>query len=459
MHCQVSPILAVFLVFEAVIEAPALATPEPLSLISITTNIKLDRSTADIVVGFQTSHDGMTYYNFSNVRYAAPPTGSNRFKPPVHSPKHEVLHTGQQEFICPQAVPGWGNIALAVLSGQNISGTGVPPFTAADIPPVHPRTSEDCLFLDLLVRTAVYKKQDAAAPVVKGVPFSQAIPQSPYLLAISSSQQNSVYQQTLSFAGAASYSQLANETSAQLQLANSLVVGNSAPFGTYAFGPVVDGEYIPDLPGVLLAKGKYVKIVRTIISHCSDEGLLFTSPFITNGSDYSAFLQQVFPGIAPKQLNFISTTLYPANFSGYYGYTSQMGRTSLTVGDAAIVCNARYLDDAFQGQYAYEFTVPPSTHAEDLSYLFYDNGTAAMVSNTTLAVLLQRYITRFAETGSPNAPDLPPFATNENQIVQNLNSSYIGPIMDESISRYRCAYWQEALYRPSGRADGNYSKT
>ena len=287
----------------------------------------------------------------------------------------------------------------------------------------------------------------------KGVPFSQAIPQSPYLLAISSSQQNSVYQQTLSFAGAASYSQLANETSAQLQLANSLVVGNSAPYGTFAFGPVVDGKYIPDLPGVLLAKGKYVKSVRIMTSHCSDEGLLFTSPFITNGSDYSTFLQQLFPGISPKQLNFITTTLYPANFSGYYGYTSQMGRTNLTIGDAAIVCNARYLDNAFQGQYAYEFTVPPSTHAEDTSYIFYDNGTAPMVSNTTLAVLLQRYITRFAETGSPNAPDLPPFVTNENHIVQNLNSSYIGPIVDERLSRYRCAYWQEALYRRSIRAD------
>ena len=71
-----------------------------------------------------------------------------------------------QEFICPQADPGWVTIATAVLSGQNITGTGVPPFTPGDIPPVDPRTSEDCLYLDLLVPTGVYEKKTGGAPVV-----------------------------------------------------------------------------------------------------------------------------------------------------------------------------------------------------------------------------------------------------------------------------------------------------
>lgn len=440
-----------------------------------------------------------------------------------------------QEAICPQAFPGWENIATAVLSGQNISETEVPPFTTADIPPVDPRTSEDCLFLDVIVPTAVYENQTGGAPVVvwvhsggyvmgykdqyghgvglvtrsqqegsqgvifvainyrlglfgwlagsafkgnastnlglldqrfalewiqkyihkfsgdptkvtvdgessgggsilshitsyggsKGVPFSKAITQSPYLLAISPAKQESVYRQTLDFAGANSSSQLANLSTAQLQLANSLVVGNAAPYGTFPFGPVVDGKYLPDLPGVLLAQGNYTKSVRLITSHCSDEGLLFTSPFIDDNSEYSNYLQQAFPGLSPVQLNFITTVLYPADFSGYFGYTTQMGRTNITIGDVSIVCNARYLDNAFPGRYAYEFTVPPSTHAEDTAYLFYDSGTAPMVSNATLAILLQRYITRFAETGSPTASDLPPFVTNENGIVENLNSSYI----------------------------------
>ena len=108
----------------------------------------------------------MTFYNFSNIRYAASPAGSNRFKPPVDPPVNRTVQTGLQEAICPQAIPGWENIAISVLTGQNISGTEVPPFTAADIPPVDPRTSEDCLFLDVLVPTAVYGNNTGGAPVV-----------------------------------------------------------------------------------------------------------------------------------------------------------------------------------------------------------------------------------------------------------------------------------------------------
>ena len=225
------------------------------------------------------------------------------------------------------------------------------------------------------------------------------------------------------------------------------MVGNAAPYGTFPFGPVVDGDYIPDLPGILLAQDKYSKSIDLMTSHCGDEGLLFTTPFLKNDSGYSAYLKQVFPEISPEQLKYVTQVLYPANFSGRYGYNSQMERTDVTIGDAAIVCNARYLDNAFQGQYGYEFTVPPATHAEDTSYIFYDDGTASMVMNNTLAVVLQRYLTRFVETGSPNGSNLPLFVMNYNGTVQNLNSSYIGPVKDESFSQRRCAYWQQALYR------------
>ena len=121
---------------------------------------------ADNHMGYQKSYNGMTYYNFSNIRYAAAPTGSNRFKPPLNPPVNRDVQTGLQEVICPQANPGWVAIAGAVLSGQNITGTGVPPFSASDIPPVDPRTTEDCLFLDVVVPTAVYENKTGGAPVV-----------------------------------------------------------------------------------------------------------------------------------------------------------------------------------------------------------------------------------------------------------------------------------------------------
>lgn len=204
---------------------------------------------------------------------------------------------------------------------------------------------------------------------------------------ISPEQQEQVDQQALTYAEATSYAAFAGATTQQLQLANALVVGNSAPYGTFAFGPVIDGSYIPDLPGVLLEEGKYNKSVKIITGHCSDEGLLFTSPFVQTNAQYSQYLQQLFPNISSHVLSVITDVLYPPNFNGSFGYTSQMRRLDLAIGDYAIVCNASYLDDAFKGQHVYKFTIPPRTHAEDTSYIFYDSGPAPGV-HTSLAVLL-----------------------------------------------------------------------
>ena len=72
--------------------------------------------------------------------------------------------------------------------------------------------------------------------------------------------------------------------------------------------------------------------------------------------------------------------------------------------------------------------------------MFYDNGIAPMVSNVTLAALLQRYITHFAETWSHNGLGLPLFAMNEVRVAQNLDGTYIGLVQDEPLGGERCTY-------------------
>ena len=59
------------------------------------------------------------------------------------------------DVICPQAYPQW------LLTGA------VTPFTPADIVPVDPRTSEDCLFLDVLLPKKVWEKRHSShVPVI-----------------------------------------------------------------------------------------------------------------------------------------------------------------------------------------------------------------------------------------------------------------------------------------------------
>lgn len=44
-------------------------------------------------------------------------------------------------------------------------------------------------------------------------------------------------------------------------------------------GPVVDGTYVPELPGQLLLKGAYHKEVKVMVGHNSNEVTIYTFNF------------------------------------------------------------------------------------------------------------------------------------------------------------------------------------
>jgi carboxylesterase type B len=93
------------------------------------------------------------YYNFSNIRYAAPPLGDLRFRAPQKPATDRTVDDGSVGRICPQASPSWEGIAAEFLpeylQGQPINITA----GAGDVIPTEtdPRITEDCLFLDVLV--------------------------------------------------------------------------------------------------------------------------------------------------------------------------------------------------------------------------------------------------------------------------------------------------------------------
>lgn len=49
-----------------------------------------------------------SYYNFTNIRYAQPPTGNLRFSPPLPPKKGDgkVEDGGASPILCSQAIPG-----------------------------------------------------------------------------------------------------------------------------------------------------------------------------------------------------------------------------------------------------------------------------------------------------------------------------------------------------------------
>ena len=98
------------------------------------------------------------YYNFSNIRYAAPPLGYLRFSdpaPPLNE-RSKGIQDGTTGYVCPQAEPAGWAAANAALGPEG----AVIPAANSSLP-----ESEDCLFLDVIVPTSVFHA-GKAAPVL-----------------------------------------------------------------------------------------------------------------------------------------------------------------------------------------------------------------------------------------------------------------------------------------------------
>jgi len=291
------------------------------------------------------------------------------------------------------------------------------------------------------------------------VPFQQAIPQSPGFSPVTSNlQQETIFQTFLGLLNVSTLEEARQLPSAALIKANIIQVAN-ASYGGFGFGPAVDGYFVPLLPGELLAQGRYDKNLKLLIGHNLDEGLIFTSPFITNQSAYAASLQAALPDASSSVINYIDTVLYPPVFTGQYGYTDQISRVAVTVAELVFTCNTFFLDLAYGNQtYAYQFSISPALHGDDLAYTFYNDGglrppdVATLdtgLQNVTVALALQDWIVTFARDGVPNSPDvqgIPKFTVyGPNAMIEDLNLTRITQIMDPAADP-RCRWWQKALY-------------
>ncbi|KAF8856046.1 alpha/beta-hydrolase, partial [Acephala macrosclerotiorum] len=176
--------------------------------------------------------------------------------------------------------------------------------------------------------------------------------------------------------------------------ANLLQIWNSLS-GTNTHGPVVDGVFVLDLLGKLLAQGRFHKDLKLMVGHNSDEGLVFTPPQVDLSDIYDTFLQLAFPSVSSYVLDYITMTLYPPVFDGTYGYVTEFQRAVATTADSTLDCNAKYIDWAFEsGTHAYEFSLAPGTHGLDAPYMLI-NGVTSTFKNSTVASTLQDYITSF----------------------------------------------------------------
>lgn len=239
-----------------------------------------------------------------------------------------------------------------------------------------------------------------------------------------------------------------NASSEAVIRANALQVG-AAPYGTFVYGPMVDGVFVPSLPGQLFARGQFAKNVTVMVGHNTHETPAFAPPYVSTDADIKAWAKSFLPGISDTIADYLVTVLYPAKYDGSQTYSSPLERTFRIVSDSAFVCNTNYINKAFKNQtWAYEFQVPPALHGLDVQYTFYQ-GTGTNLSAGLIAPVaeaFQGYITNFAKNGNPNGPGLPFFPIQgTNATMQGINATYIQPQTDDTVNA-RCAWWQQALF-------------
>ena len=281
------------------------------------------------------------------------------------------------------------------------------------------------------------------------VPFQQAVPQSPgWSPQQSNIQQENTYQKLLRLTNSTSLADLRALPSEAIIRANAQQVAYDSQYGQFIYGPVVDGSFVPQQPGQLLAQGRFDKSVRVMVGHNANEGALFTPPYITSDDTLRAQLQTAFP-FAPRQsIDYITQTLYPAVFDGTYPYNTQYTRAAFITAEAIFTCNTNYLSTAYGNEtYSYLFAVPPALHGQDVPYTYFPGGAATgTVTNTTVAIALQEFIASFAEEGVPAAPGVMQFNMyGPDASVLRLNVTGIDQIRDSNANA-RCSWWQKALY-------------
>ena len=281
------------------------------------------------------------------------------------------------------------------------------------------------------------------------VPFQRAILQSPAWHPLSKTDSLERNLRTfLEELNVSSISEARKMSTEKIKLANTKTI-LGANWGSFVFGPAVDKFFTPKLPGRLFLKGQFESSLEVMVGHNSEEALLMTPPTVNSTATFEQFLTTTFPGISKTAKNYIEHTLYPAEFSGRYGYVDEFTRTKLILSDAGFTCNAYYLNRAYTNHtYAYKFAVLPAVHGMDVDYTFYTESSST-VTQPEVAKAMQTYIIGFVTKGkpvpsAPGLPEFPQYGHESQEVIFNNDTSIL--IEHAENNSDRCRWWQEAHY-------------
>ncbi|KAL7786970.1 alpha/beta-hydrolase [Trichoderma ceciliae] len=273
--------------------------------------------------------------------------------------------------------------------------------------------------------------------------FSQAIAQSPATIPTMQVAQDS-YGQFLSYLNVSSLKEARAADTKAVIAANAAQIG-AAPTTTYIYGPVVDGKYITGSPTKLIKNGQLDKSVKVFAGHNVFEGAFFFDPNITTDGEFTTWISRSFAGLQSKDATYLANILYPLQFDGSLGYVDQDTRQMKLWSEAVIDCNYYWIGYAVQNSgYAYEFSISPGFHIQDLKYTFNDPTSPAPWPKAQDA--LQEAIVTFVQGGVPEFDGHKSFPhLGSHSTIVNITSQ--GPIETTSkVNGTRCDWWADVFH-------------
>jgi len=221
--------------------------------------------------------------------------------------------------------------------------------------------------------------------------FNKAILQSPAYQTVTNFQQTETFNETLSLASftnksITTLSELKDLPFEVLYDVNVALVATSE-YGTFTFGAVVDGSYVPALPEERLLRGEFDHQICTIAARNAHEGTCFTSPSIQNDAAFTGLVKSLLPDAPTETITFVTNILYPPIFNGLYPHQTQSERGQLITQEFTITCHSYFLASAFAEAeveglgkaWKYIFAVPPGYHSDDVPFTFFNGNTHLLV--------------------------------------------------------------------------------
>ncbi|TEB27125.1 alpha/beta-hydrolase [Coprinellus micaceus] len=222
-------------------------------------------------------------------------------------------------------------------------------------------------------------------------------------------------------------------------------VAEQALYGTFAFVPVVDGDFIRESPIQALRRGRLnsehvLAVVNTY------EGRMFVDPETRGSVDVRDYLPKLFPMFRGNQIH-LALTLYE-NLGDPFEQVIQI------MGDAIFVCPTYYILKSLKGKgFKAVFAIPPGDHIDDILYFFpITPAGVPPFNNTAFINTFSGVFMDFVRNGDPNVksagsilPHWPKWNRwHRKEVVFNRTGDVpdIRTAMTEQALLERCEFWE-----------------